>query len=105
MAAEHAPRFAGLSSEERVAEAVSLVEEMGGAASVAAGPSQGQVTVIGNSCPLGAVVERHPECCGLLEAFLSEALPDADVRESCQKDPAQGPPRCRFEVLPHEASA
>jgi hypothetical protein len=57
------------------------------------------------SCPLGAVVGRHPECCGLLEAFLDEVLPGADVREACQKDPALGAPRCRFEILPREPAA
>src|SRR5688572_14672466 len=102
LAAEHARRFAGLAPTERVAQALTLLDEMGGAASVTTGPAAGQLTIVGASCPLGAVVGRHPECCGLLEAFLSEALPDADVRESCQKDPTQGGPRCRFELLPRE---
>jgi DeoR family suf operon transcriptional repressor len=98
LASEHAHRFAGLTPQERIAEAVGLLGEMGGAASVTAGPSTGQLTIAGTSCPLGAVVERHPECCGLLEAFLAEALPDSEVREACQKDRALGAPRCRFEI-------
>src|SRR5688572_31862028 len=71
MADEQAQRFVGLAPQERVAEALSLLGEMGGAASVTAGPSDGRLTIVGTNCPLGAVVGRHPECCGLLEAFLS----------------------------------
>ena len=99
MAAEQAQRFAGLTPQERVTEALSLLGEMGGAASVTAGLSDGQLTIVGMSCPLGAVVGRHLECCGLLESFLGEVFPDARVRESCEKDPTQGGPRCRFELL------
>jgi len=99
LAAEHAQRFARLSPEQRVSEALALLGEMGGAAAVTSGPEPGRFTIAGTSCPLGAVVGRHPECCGLLQAFLAEVLP-GEVRETCQKDPTQGPPRCRFEVLP-----
>jgi predicted ArsR family transcriptional regulator len=105
MAAEHIRRFAGLTGEARVAEALSLLGEMGGAASVVAGSSGDHLAIVSSSCPLGAVVRNHPECCGLLEAFLSELLPAAEVRESCQKDPAQGAPRCHFEILPPAPSA
>jgi DeoR family suf operon transcriptional repressor len=105
LAAEHVRRFAGLTGGARVAEALSLLGEMGGAASVAAGSSHGHLAIVGSSCPLGAVVGRHPECCGLFEAFLTEVLPDAEVREACQKDPTQGAPRCRFEILPRNTSA
>ena len=100
MATEQAQRFTGLGPHERVAEALKLLGELGGAASVSTDESSGQLTILGTSCPLGAVVGRHPECCGLLEAFLSEVLPNTEVRETCQKDPTQGGPRCRFELLP-----
>ena len=103
LAAQHARRFAGLPPSERVDEALRLLGELGGAASVAAAPADGRLTLLGSSCPLGAVVGRHTECCGLLEAFLAEVLPDAAVRETCQKDPMRGAPRCRFEIRPRAA--
>jgi DeoR family transcriptional regulator, suf operon transcriptional repressor len=101
LAAEHAQRFAGLSPQERVAEALALLGELGGAATVVPGPAEGQLTIVGTSCPLGAVVGRHPECCGLLEAFLAEVLPGSNVHEACHKDTTQGPPHCRFQLSPH----
>ena len=100
LAAEHARLFAGLAPRERAAEALRLLGELGGRATAVAGPSEGSLTIVGSSCPLGAVVGRHPECCGLLEAFLAEVMPDADVRETCEKNPAHGAPRCRFEIAP-----
>src|SRR5688572_22528403 len=86
LAAEHAQRFADLAPHERISEALVLLGELGGAATVVRGPVEGQLTIVGTSCPLGAVVGRHPECCGLLEAFLAEVLPDSDVHETCHKD-------------------
>ncbi|MGH2352258.1 MAG: helix-turn-helix transcriptional regulator, partial [Chloroflexota bacterium] len=95
LAAEQAPHFAGLGPDERVAEALRFLGELGGAAEVEAERETGQHAIIGQSCPFGAVVARHPEVCTLLETFLAEVLPGATVCEACQKD---GTPRCRFEV-------
>ena len=98
LAAEHARRFAGLSAEQRVSEALALLGEMGGAATVTPDPTGGGVTIAGTSCPLAAVVGTHPECCGLLRSFLAEVLPGTEVEETCQKDTTLGPPRCHFHV-------
>lgn len=97
LAAEQAHRFVGLPALARVAAAPRFVDELGGAAEVVAHPERpGAATLVGQRCPLEAVVPQHPEACSLLEAFLAEVLPEAQVREICQK---QGTPRCRFEVL------
>jgi predicted ArsR family transcriptional regulator len=120
LAQEHAYRFAGRSPEERVEEALRVVGELGGAADLAGrgdaaeegapsggltqerdagSPAARGVSVVeGRSCPFAAVVPEHPEVCALLEAFLEDVLPGAAIRETCLKDPAAGPPRCRFEI-------
>jgi DeoR family suf operon transcriptional repressor len=96
LASRDAHRFAGRPAAACVAEALRVLGELGGAATAepdAARP--GVTTVVGRSCPIGAVVAEHPEACGLLEAFLAAALPGAAVREACHKGDA---PHCRFEV-------
>ncbi|HET7768857.1 MAG TPA: helix-turn-helix domain-containing protein [Chloroflexota bacterium] len=100
LAADEARRFAGLPPERRVAEALAVLGEMGGAATVTRDAATGTVTIAGTSCPLAAVVGTHPECCGLLQSFLAEVLPGAEVEESCERHPVAGPPRCRFLVTP-----
>jgi DeoR family transcriptional regulator, suf operon transcriptional repressor len=104
LAADHERRFAGLSPEQRVSEALALLGEMGGAATVTVDPAGGAAfTIAGTSCPLASVVGQHPECCGLLQSFLAEVLPGTEVEETCEKDTALGPPRCRFQVTPPTA--
>jgi predicted ArsR family transcriptional regulator len=98
LAAAHAPRFRGLTPEQRVAEALRVVEELGGAAS-APPEDRGRAAVVGQSCPFKAVVPEHPEVCALLESFLAEVFPEATVCEACEKG---GAPRCRFEIRPPE---
>ena len=100
LAAENARRFAGLTSEQRVSEALALLGELGGVATVTASPDGAGLLIAGTSCPLASVVGSHPECCGLLRSFLAEVLPGTEVEETCQKDPTLGPPRCRFHLMP-----
>jgi predicted ArsR family transcriptional regulator len=101
LAAAHATRFRGLTPDQRVTEALRVVEELGGVAS-ARPEERGRTTVVGQSCPFKAVVPEHPEVCALLEGFLAEVFPEATVCEVCQKGEA---PRCRFEVRPPESGA
>lgn len=96
LAAREGHRFTGLPAEGRVAEALRVLAELGGAATAEVDPARpGVTTVVGRSCPIGAVVAEHPDACALLESFLAAALPGASVREVCQKG---DPPHCRFEV-------
>jgi predicted ArsR family transcriptional regulator len=96
LGAAHAHRFRGLTPKQGVAEALRVLDELGGAA-VARPGDDGSALVVGQSCPFKAVVPEHPEVCALLEAFLAEVLPGASVQECCQKGDA---PHCRFEVRP-----
>jgi predicted ArsR family transcriptional regulator len=96
LAERHAHRFPGLDQEARVGEAVRVLGELGGAATVERAEA-GATVVAGRSCPFAAVVPEHPEVCALLEGFLECALPGCDVAERCDK---VGTPHCRFEVSP-----
>ena len=97
LAARDAPRFAGRPGAARVAEALRVLGDLGGAAAAEVDAQRPGVTaIVGRSCPFGAVVAEHPEACALLEAYLAAALPGATVRQACHKG---GAPRCRFEVL------
>jgi predicted ArsR family transcriptional regulator len=98
LAAREAHRFADLAPGERVAEALGVLGDLGGAATAEVDPERpGVTTIVGQSCPFGAVVAEHPEACALLEAFLAGAFPGETVREVCHKGPG---PHCRFEVGP-----
>jgi predicted ArsR family transcriptional regulator len=94
LAATHAYRFRGLTQEERVAAALRVLEEIGGAAAVRP-VDHGGAVVVGQSCPFKAVVPEHPEVCALLESFLAEVFPEATVYEACEKGDT---PHCRFEI-------
>ncbi len=96
LAARDGGRFAGRPAAEPLAAALPVRGERGGAATAEADADRpGVTTVVGRSCPIGAVVAEHPEACAMLEAFLAAALPGAAVREACHKGDA---PHCRFEV-------
>jgi predicted ArsR family transcriptional regulator len=97
LAGDHAHRFRGMAREGRAAEALKVLEEIGGAAALLP-DGEGGAVVTGQSCPFMAVVPEHPEVCALLEAFLAEALPDVGVRETCDRGKDGRPPRCRFEL-------
>jgi DeoR family suf operon transcriptional repressor len=98
LAAQHAARFTGLPTEARVAEALRVLDELGGAAETAGADDAGTVAVVGHSCPFKAIVPAHPEVCALLEAFLAAVLPGAAVREVCEKGSQGSAPHCRFEI-------
>lgn len=124
LAAEHRRRFAGLSHQEAAAEALRLLEEIGGVATLAPLPrdasrdqsqdrSQSQdqgrsrdeaqpvgAVIVGASCPFKAVVPENPEVCCLLETVLADVLPGVSVKETCDKQRS----RCRFELTSDTAS-
>lgn len=76
----------------RVAEAVDLLEDLGGLAELE--ERGGQFVICGLSCPLAAAASHHPEVCLLAESLLSEIV-GAPVRQRCERE---GRPRCMFEV-------
>ncbi len=101
LAAQHAHRFAGLGTDARVAEALRVLDELGGAAeAVTEAGESGTVAIAGHSCPFQAIVPAHPEVCAMLEAFLAETLPGAAVQEVCEKARPGSAPHCRFEIRP-----
>ena len=76
----------------RVEWAAALLRDMGGLPEV---EEQGDTFLIrGYSCPLVAVVPRHPEACRLAEVLLSDVI-GATVRERCRRGDS---PQCCFEV-------
>jgi predicted ArsR family transcriptional regulator len=86
------PRFSG-DLPERAAGAVELLARMGGLAAVE--QADGELAIVGRSCPLAAAVAGHPETCLVAETLLTDVI-GVPVRQRCEPDI----PRCRFEVAP-----
>jgi predicted ArsR family transcriptional regulator len=78
----------------RVEWAAAVLRDMGGLPEVE--ECEGAFLIRGYSCPIGAIVSRHPGACRLAELLLSQVT-GATVRERCERGT---PPRCCFEVLP-----
>jgi DeoR family transcriptional regulator, suf operon transcriptional repressor len=115
MAASEADRFSAFPPEdttERTAEALRLLESLGGAAMIEPVPVPADTDALpavpamrvvrGSSCPFKAVVSEHPEACALLETLLSDVLPQAVVQELCDKGAS---PHCQFRISPQGAAA
>jgi predicted ArsR family transcriptional regulator len=78
----------------RVEWGAGVLRDMGGLPEVE--ECEGAFLIRGYSCPIGAVVSKHPEACRLAELLLSRVI-GAPVRERCERGTS---PRCCFEVLP-----
>jgi predicted ArsR family transcriptional regulator len=78
----------------RVEWGAAVLRDLGGLPEVE--ECEGAFLIRGYSCPIGAVVSRHPGACRLAELLLSRVI-GATVRERCERG---GSPRCCFEVLP-----
>ena len=83
--------------EGRVQSALTVLEAIGGAAVVE--QHDDKIVIQGNSCPLAAAVNVHPEVCQLAETLVAEIV-KAPVHESCNRE---GHPKCRFEINLKEA--
>ena len=90
-------RVAGVSHRERVQSAAHLLDELGGISEVE-NPGDGLLTIRGFSCPLGAMVQEHPELCNAVESMLTEII-GSPVRERCQRGSHVDRACCCFEVL------
>ena len=77
----------------RVEWGAKVLRDMGGLPEVE--EREGAFLIRGHSCPIGAVVSRHPGACRLAELLLGRVI-GATVRERCERG---GSPRCSFEVL------
>ncbi len=75
----------------RVERAVTLLDEMGGMATVEE-DAQG-LAIVGRSCPIAAAVTGHPEACLMAESMLEDVI-GAPVRQVCDTVNAH----CRFEI-------
>lgn len=76
----------------RVESAVQLLGDLGGLAEI--DETDDAFIIRGQSCPLGAVVGRHPEACALAEELVATVV-GTEVRECCERG---GAPRCMFRV-------
>jgi predicted ArsR family transcriptional regulator len=78
----------------RLQLAADALAPLGGLAEVHRDDS-GNLELRSVSCPLGELVPRHPELCKVAEAFVAE-VSGLEVRERCQRDLPNEPPRCVF---------
>ncbi len=92
IADNHLDAVQGKSRKQRIETALSILKDLGGAASFE--ESEGQHFIRGNGCPLAAATGRHPEACLIAESLLSQII-GAPVKEHCLHGSA---PSCRFEI-------
>lgn len=78
--------------EKRVAEAIAVLGEGGGACE--SEKSDGKLIVRCYDCPLALAAVGHPEVCRLMECMLAELL-EVRVKQRCKADPS---PHCIFEI-------
>lgn len=83
--------------ESRVRTALTVLEAIGGAATIE--QHEDKFVIQGSGCPLGAAVAVHPEVCQLAETLVAEIV-KAPVHEYCNRE---GRPKCRFEISNKEA--
>jgi len=92
MAAEHRSAVSAARLEDRIAEAIVVLGEGGGACE--SERSDGKFIVRCYDCPLGVLAAGHPEVCRLVETMLADLL-GVSVQQRCQMEPAQ---QCYFEI-------
>jgi len=81
----------------RLQAAARVLGSLGALAEVEGTDAEG-LRLVGYSCPLGTIVDDHPQACLVAEALVARAS-GLEVTEACQRDEGH-PPRCRFEVQP-----
>ena len=92
LAADHSPAVRARKLEDRVAEAIAVLGESGGACE--SEKSDGKLVIRCFDCPLAVAVVGHPEVCRLMETVLADLL-GVPVQQHCQTEP---PVQCYFEV-------
>ena len=86
------PRNSGETLEARVANAVAVINSLGGDAEIET--AKDRLVIRGCGCPLSAVTGRRPEACKAVQALVAE-LVGRPVEECCGRGDR---PQCRFEV-------
>jgi predicted ArsR family transcriptional regulator len=94
LAAEYRPAVRAEKLEDRLAEAIAVLGEGGGACE--SEQQDGKLLVRCFDCPLAAAVVGHPEVCRLMETMLADLL-GVPVQQHCQLEPAV---QCCFEIGP-----
>jgi len=61
--------------------------------------ADGALLIRGYSCPIGAIVSRHPEGCQLAAKLLTQVVGTSTL-EDCERG---DPPRCAFRILCDDA--
>lgn len=79
--------------DERLAKAVSVLEDLGGAPIVT--KEENRLVIKSTCCPFADAVSEHPEVCKLAESAVSEIVGIA-VEEKCDRN--SGLPKCSFEI-------
>lgn len=80
------------SLDEKLARALSVLEELGGSATVV--KEDGHILIKSGGCPFAEAVHEHPEVCHVAESMLAEIV-GKPVKETCDRT---GPPKCRFDI-------
>jgi predicted ArsR family transcriptional regulator len=78
----------------RLQAAADALAQLGGLAEVHRDDA-GNLELRSFSCPLGELVPDHPELCRLAEALVAQ-ISRLEIRERCQRDVPNEPPRCVF---------
>ena len=92
MAAEHRSAIKAKKLQDRVAEALAVLTEGGGACK--SEKADGMLIVRCYDCPLTIAAVGHPAICRLLETMLSDLL-GVHVKQRCEAAPS---PQCCFEI-------
>jgi predicted ArsR family transcriptional regulator len=92
VANEHLLNLRGKTRQQRIDAALSILKELGGAASFK--EEDGKHFIYGNGCPIAAATAHHPEACLLAESLLTELI-GSPVKQHCLRGPT---PSCRFEI-------
>jgi predicted ArsR family transcriptional regulator len=92
LAAEHRSAVKAKKLPERVAEAMAVLTEGGGACE--SEKNNGNLVVRCYDCPLTIAAAGHPEVCQLIENMLTDLI-GVRVKQRCSADPS---PQCSFEI-------
>lgn len=80
------------SFDDRLAQALTALKELGGAAAIVKEDSR--ILIKSESCPFAEAVAEHPEVCKVAESMVGEIV-DRKVIERCDRTAS---PKCCFEI-------
>jgi predicted ArsR family transcriptional regulator len=86
------PRDSQATAESRIANAVTVLNSLGGDTEIER--NEGRLFIRGCGCPLSALTQRRPEVCKAVQSLVSEIV-GSPVMECCQRGDH---PQCHFEI-------